>query len=162
MSYKVVVESNTLRFAAAHFATFEGQCESLHGHNYDVTVELEGKLTDDSWVIDFGAVKSMARAICQELDHKFLLQRDSQALEIDEGERNWKVRFAGRGWVFPKADVIALPIDNTTAERLAEWVGRRLLEDLAARGATNVTSIAVGIEEMPGQAGWWRGEVAGH
>ena len=25
-----------------------------------------------------------------------------------------------------------------------------------ARGATNVTSIVVGVEEMPGQAGWWR------
>ena len=161
MPYKVTIERNTLRFAAAHFATFEGQCESLHGHNYDVTVEVEGELTEDGWVIDFGALKSMTRELCQELDHKFLLQRESKALEIDEGMSNWKVRFRERGWVFPKSDIVALPIENSTAEQLARWFAGRLREALAQRGATNVTSITVGVEEMPGQAGWWREELGG-
>jgi len=161
MPYKVIVERNTLRFAAAHFATFEGQCEPLHGHNYDVTVEVEGELTEDGWVIDFGALKSMARGLCQELDHKFLLQRDSNALQIDEGMSNWKVRFRERGWVFPKSDIVALPIENSTAEQLARWFAGRLRDALVARGATNVTSIAVGVEEMPGQAGWWTEKLGG-
>jgi len=160
MPHKVTVERNTLRFAAAHFATFEGECEPLHGHNYDVIIEVEGELTEDAWVIDFGALKSMARALCQELDHKFLLQRESKVLEIEEGMSNWKVRFRERGWVFPKSDIVALPIDNTTAERLAEWFAGRLREALAERGATNVSSLTVGIEEQPGQAGWSREEVA--
>ena len=155
MSYKVTVERNTLRFAAGHFATFDGQCESLHGHNYDVIVEVEGELTADSWVVDFGALKSTARAICQSLDHKFLLQHDSRVLQIDEGKSNWKVRFQEKGWVFPKADVLALSIDNTTAERLAGWFAGRLRAALAERGATNLTSITVGLEEMPGQTGWY-------
>ncbi len=159
MPYKVSVERNTLRFAAAHFATFEGGCEALHGHNYDVTVEVEGELTDDAWVIDFSALKAMTRELCLQLDHKFLLQRDSKALQIDEGMSNWKVRFLERGWVVPKSDVLPLPIDNTTAERLAEWFGVRLREQLVERGAKNITSIAVGVEEMPGQTGLWRGEV---
>ncbi len=155
MPHKITVERNTLRFAAAHFATFEGRCEPLHGHNYDVIIELEGELTDDSWVFDFGALKEVVRSICKELDHKFLLQRDSRALKIEEGERNWKVRFQERGWVFPKADVVALPIDNTTAERLAEYFAGRLQAALAERGATNISAITVGIEEMPGQTGWF-------
>lgn len=159
MTHKIAVERNTLRFAAAHFATFEGRCEPLHGHNYDVSVEVEGELTEDAWVIDFSALKSMTRDICGELDHKFLLQRDSKLLEIDEGESNWKVRFGERGWVLPKSDVLALPIDNTTAERLAQWVAGRLRDALAKRGAANLTSIAVGVEEMPGQAAWWREEL---
>lgn len=155
MPHKITVERNTLRFAAAHFATFEGQCEPLHGHNYDVIIEVEGELTDDSWVFDFGALKELARGICRELDHKFLLQRNSRALEIEEGMSNWKVRFQERGWVFPKADVVALPMDNTTAERLAEYFAGRLQAALAERGATNVSAITVGIEEMPGQTGWF-------
>jgi len=155
MPHRVTVERNTLRFAAAHFATFEGQCEPLHGHNYDVIIEVEGELTDDSWVVDFRLLKSIARELCQQLDHKFLLQRDSKVLQIDEGKSNWKVRFQERGWVFPKSDVLPLPIDNTTAERLAEWFAGRLREQLLAHGATNVSSITVGIEEMPGQAGWF-------
>ena len=161
MPHKIIVERNTLRFAAAHFTTFAGQCEPLHGHNYDVTVEVEGELTEDSWVVDFSELKSMTRALCQELDHKFILQRESRALKIDEGKSNWKVRFQERGWVFPKSDVVSLPIDNSTAERLAEWFAGRLREELASRGATNVTSIAVGVEEMPGQSGWWRDAAGG-
>ena len=160
MTYRVRVERNTLRFAAAHFCTFEGQCEPLHGHNYDVSVEVEGGLTEDGWVIDFSTLKSMTRALCQELDHKFLLQRDSVALQIDEGKSNWKVRFLERGWVFPKSDVLPLPVENTTAEQLARWFASRLRERLAARGATNLTSITVAVEEMPGQTGLWREELA--
>jgi 6-pyruvoyltetrahydropterin/6-carboxytetrahydropterin synthase len=155
MTHKITVERNTLRFAAAHFATFEGRCEPLHGHNYDLLIELEGALTDDSWVFDFGALKELARGICRELDHKFLLQRDSRVLQIEEAAGNWQVRFGERTWVFPASDIVALPIDNTTAERLAEYVAGRLHSALAGRGATNIARITVGIEEMPGQTGWF-------
>jgi 6-pyruvoyltetrahydropterin/6-carboxytetrahydropterin synthase len=158
MPYRVTVERNTLRFAAAHFATFEGKAEPLHGHNYDVSVEVEGDLTEDAWVIDFSELKAMTRELCKALDHKFLLQRESKVLQIDEEETKWKVRSGDRGYVLPKADVIALPIDNTTAERLAEWFGVQLLDALAERDARNVTSVSVTIEEMPGQSGSWRGE----
>jgi 6-pyruvoyltetrahydropterin/6-carboxytetrahydropterin synthase len=154
MEYRVRVERNNLKFAAAHFATYAGQLEPLHGHNYAVTIEVAGALTDDAWVCDFSTLKSLGKALCDELDHKFLLQRDSHELQIDEGMSNWKVRFLERGFVFPKSDVLPLPIDNTTAERLAAWFIGRLKNDLRARGATNLTSIAVGVEEAPGQAGW--------
>jgi len=154
VEYRVRVERNKLKFAAAHFATFGGECEPLHGHNYAVIIEAAGSLTEDAWVADFGLLKSLGKAICDELDHKFLLQRDSRELTIDEGMSNWKVRFRERGWVFPKSDVLPLPIDNTTAERLAEYFVGRLREALSERGATNITSITVGVEEAPGQAGW--------
>lgn len=154
MEYRVRVERNKLKFAAAHFATYDGKLEPLHGHNYAVTIEVSGSLADDSWVCDFSTLKALGKALCDELDHKFLLQRDSRELQIDEGMSNWKVRFQERGFVFPKSDVLALPIDNTTAERLAEWFIGRLRDDLAASGASNLRSITVGVEEAPGQAGW--------
>ncbi len=154
MDYHVTVERNKLKFAAAHFATFDGKCEPLHGHNYAVSIEVKGQLTEDSWVCDFATLKSLGKELCDELDHKFLLQRDSRVLQIDEGMSNWKVRFEERGFVFPKADVVALPIDNTTAERLAEWFAVRLKAALLEQGAANLTSLSVGVEEAPGQAGW--------
>ena len=171
MAWKVRVEGTDLRFSAAHFTTFEGQCEPLHGHNYAVTVEVEGELTEDSWVVDFVKLRKMARRVCDELDHRFLLQRESRVLEINEGTNNWKVRFRPggrpsdqeRGWALPKDEVVALPIDNSTAERLAEWFAGRMGEELRASlsgrqaaGATNVTAITVGVEEAPGQAAWYR------
>ena len=155
----ITVKRNRLRFAAAHMATFLGGCEPLHGHNYDVTVQLEGELTSDSWVWDFGELKRTTKAIVDELDHRFILQRDSRVLRIDETEKSWKIAFEDRGYVLPKSDVIALPIDNSTVERLAEWLSGRLQTYLREAGATNVRQLSVGIEEMPGQTGWYTVEM---
>lgn len=155
VSRRVTVKRNRLRFAAAHFATFQGGCEGLHGHNYDVTVELEGELTEDSWVWDFGAIKRAAKALADELDHKFLLQRESRILQVTEREEEWEVRFEQRRYVFPREDVAVLPIDNSTAERIAEWFAGGLLRVLDEAAAKNILTLSVGIEEMPGQTGWY-------
>jgi 6-pyruvoyltetrahydropterin/6-carboxytetrahydropterin synthase len=156
LEYRVRVERNRLKFAAAHMATYGGEMEPLHGHNYAVAIEVAGRLTDDAWVIDFSTLKRLGREVCDELDHKFLLQRESRLLEIDEGMSNWKVRFGERGFVFAKADVLALPVDNTTAERLAEYILGRVRHALVAAGATNLSAIEVMVEEAPGQAGYAR------
>jgi 6-pyruvoyltetrahydropterin/6-carboxytetrahydropterin synthase len=152
MKYKVSVERDTLRFAAAHLATFQGQAEPLHGHNYALLVEVEGELSEDAWVIDFGELKRIAAGLCQQLDHRFLLARDNPALDITELDDACQIDTADRHYVIPKSDVCVLPLDNCTAERLAEWFCHRLAEALAGRG--NITSICVGVEEAPGQAGW--------
>lgn len=152
--HSVSVERNRLRFAAAHMATFHGDCEPLHGHNYQLIIELDGALTEDSWVWDFGDLKRAARQITEELDHKFLLQRESRVLQMEEANGSVTVSFGERSYRFPSSDVASLPIDNTTAERLAEYIGGRLLETLRAAGATHVSRLKIGVEEMPGQAGW--------
>jgi len=151
-TYKVVVQRNRLRFAAAHFATFGGDAEPLHGHNYDLIVEVEGQLTSDAWVLDFGELKALGAGLCHELDHRFLLPRDNPALSIADLGDAWQVAFGDRRYVMPKTDVCALPIDNSTAERLAEWFCARLAAALSTR--PNLASITVGVEEAPGQAGW--------
>lgn len=152
---RVSVERNRLRFAAAHMATFAGDCEPLHGHNYDVIVELEGGLTEDSWVWDFGDLKRTTKSIVDELDHKFLLQRESRVLRIEEGEDVWVIGFADRKYRFPKRDVAVLPIENSTAELLAEWIAERLRDELRTREGTQFATLTIGVEEMPGQAGWY-------
>lgn len=156
---RVTVERNRLRFAAAHMATFRGDLEPLHGHNYDVLVEVEGDLTEESWVWDFGEVKRLTKEIVDPLDHKFLLQAESKRLDIRELENAWELRWKERYYRFPKSDVFALPVDNTTSERIAEWVAGQLLESLRRHGATKIRKLSVGIEEMPGQAGWYTVEV---
>lgn len=152
MKYKISVERNTLRFSAAHFTTFQGQAERLHGHNYALLVEVEGELSEDAWVMDFGELKKTAEDLCQQLDHRFLLPGDNPALKVGDLDDAWQITFADRHYVIPKADVCVLPLDNSTAERLAEWFCQRLAEALAERG--NITSISVGVEEAPGQTGW--------
>ena len=152
MKYKISIERNTLRFAAAHLTTFQGQAEPLHGHNYALLVNVEGDLSEDAWVIDFRELKRIGESLCQQLDHRFLLPRDNPALHIADLGDAWEITSGDRRYVIPKSDVCVLPLDNSTAERLAEWFCHRLAEALAQRD--NITSISVGVEEAPGQAGW--------
>jgi 6-pyruvoyltetrahydropterin/6-carboxytetrahydropterin synthase len=155
LSYSIRLEGGNLRFAAAHFATFRGDCERLHGHNYTVTAEIWGDLDADSWVLDFADGKRILSALCKELDHKFIFQGDSTELSIREMGGEVEIRYQERSYVMPAADVMSLPIDNTTAERLAEWLAGRLADELRKRGARNLRSLSVGVEEAPGQSGWF-------
>lgn len=158
MSFRIVLEGQTLRFASAHFTTFGGECEPLHGHNYALTVELEGDLTPDSWVMDFGEAKEMLRRLCRGLDHKFILPAENLALSVTEAAGEYEIRFGDRRYTIPTADVAAVPIANSTAELLAEWIAGRVFAELVDRGMGNVMSIRVGVEEMPGQTGWYERE----
>lgn len=151
--HHVTVEGVRLRFAAAHMATLGDELEPLHGHNYEVRCRVEGDLTDDRWVIDFSALKRLAREACERLDHRFLLQERSQRLQVTQEGAEWTVTYGDRRYRFPAADVRALPIENTTAELLAEWIWEQVAAGLALGGHRNVVRLAVDVEEMPGQAG---------
>ena len=156
MPHRVTVEHNRLRFAAGHFATFADELEPIHGHNYGVTVEVDGPLTDESWVVDFSLLKRLTRKVCETLDHKFLLQMESRVLTIRDEDTHYAVQYKQEpSYRLPKGDVAALPIDNTTAERLAEYIAGQLQASLAREAPAGLLRLRVGVEEMPGQAGWY-------
>src|SRR5437660_9873484 len=108
---KVKVEGGYLRFSSAHFITFGGKCERLHGHNYGVLVEIEGELAEDKLVFDFTVLKRLTREICQRLNHRFLLPMNNPHLELIAAEDAWEVRFAEKRYVFPRSEFIELPSD---------------------------------------------------
>jgi 6-pyruvoyl tetrahydropterin synthase/QueD family protein len=149
---RINVCGGELRFAAAHFMTFGGRCEPLHGHNYALAVQVEGDLTADSWLFDFVELRRMVAALCDELDHAFLLPTENQHMDVKRAEGHYHVAFGDRRYVIPEADVRPLPIDNSTAERLAEWLAGRLAGQLRSRGAANLSSLTVTVEEAPGQS----------
>ena len=154
-TFKVRVTNE--RFVAGHMATFSGKCERLHGHNYEVSAEVEGDLTNDSWVVDFVALKRMLRTIIDEIDHRFMLQADSRVLELTQTDDAWQIKTpAGAVYVLPKVDVIALPIDNTTAERLAEWFSSRVWQSLLRRKVDNVRCLTIEVSEGPDQKAAYR------
>ena len=155
----MTVQGVRLRFAAAHMATLGDELEPLHGHNYSVRCQLDGELTADGWVIDFSLLRRHVREACQQLDHRFLLQRDSRLLEICEQDDGWTLRFGQRRYHFPAADVAVLPIENTTAELIAQWLCGRVAEALAAGGHRNISRVALEVEEMPGQSGGYARDI---
>jgi 6-pyruvoyltetrahydropterin/6-carboxytetrahydropterin synthase len=80
-----------------------------------------------------------------------LLQTKSRILKIESSAGNWQVETPdGATYSFPSADVAELPIDNTTAERLAEWFSGRVWETLTQRNS-RIQSVSVEVWEGPGQ-----------
>jgi len=153
---KVKVEGGNLRFSSAHFVTFGGKCERLHGHNYGVLVEIEGALNEDKLVFDFTVLKQLTGEICHRLNHRFLLPLYNPHLELSEHPDSWEVRFGEKRYVFPRTDVVELPIDNSTAERLAEYICGELRTGLASYNTSNLHAIMVGVEEAPTQMAYFR------
>jgi len=142
-----------VQFVAGHMATFGGTAEPLHGHNYEVSCEATGTLTEDAWVVDFIALKDILASLTSQLDHRFMLQTQSRVLHIDESDsRAWKIESpSGASYVFPRSDVVALPVDNSTAERLAEWFAEGVWSALQQRGAGNLSSLTITVNEGPVQ-----------
>ncbi len=155
----VTVEGVRLRFASAHMATLGDELEPLHGHNYSVRCRVGGELTPDRWLIDFSLLKRYVRKACEQLDHRLLLQRDSSLLDISKEDDGWLVVFGQRRYRFPRADAVLLPVENTTAELIAQWLCDRVIAALEAHGHSNISRVAVDVEEMPGQSGGYEREI---
>jgi 6-pyruvoyltetrahydropterin/6-carboxytetrahydropterin synthase len=157
MSWKILIERGNLGFSAAHFITYEGRCEPLHGHNYGVRVEASGTLTSDSLVIDFIALKQVVRELCKALDHRVLLALKSPHLRIAERHDAWEVEFdPANRYVLPRRAVAPLPIDNATTERLAELLAWRIGRALRERGMdSTLERLTVGVEETEMQTAFY-------
>ncbi|MGH7898142.1 MAG: 6-pyruvoyl trahydropterin synthase family protein [Candidatus Binatia bacterium] len=158
--YQVHVFKEYLKFSAAHFIAYQGFREPLHGHNYQVSVRVEGDLGGDGYVLDFGLVKKAAKRVCERLDEKVLLPANSDCLAISRVGGNVSVRYEdGSTFSFPEGDVVMLPIVHSSAEELACHLVTRLLEELPDLRNRGVRLIEVGVAEAPGQVAYYRREL---
>ena len=66
-----------------------------------------------------------------------------------------RVRYKDREWVFPREDCVLLPIENTTAELLARYIGQRLRDDLRKEYRFEPAVLRVEVEENIGQSATW-------
>src|SRR4051812_48979940 len=154
--YKVRVTKDYLVFCSGHFISYEGgKCERLHGHNYRAAVEIEGELDENHYVFDFIALKDRTRAIIEDLDHRMMLPTRNVHIGVATGSRGVTVRYEDREWLFPLGDCVLLPIENTTAELLSRYIGRRLLDDLKAHHQYEPSVLRVEVEESFGQSATW-------
>jgi 6-pyruvoyltetrahydropterin/6-carboxytetrahydropterin synthase len=158
-AFRVQVSKDYLVFASAHFITFRGhQCESLHGHNYRVGVAVEGTVDAEClFVLDFSLLKQITRRLVDAIDHKVLLPTLNPKLAFhEEGDRLAVDYFGEPTYVFPKRDCALLPIQNSTAEMLAQYLGSRVREELMRSGYTHLTLLEFEVEENYGQSATYR------
>ena len=103
----------------------DGKCSRPHGHNYEISVTLEGELTEEGWVVDKGDITE----VIDEWDHMFLLEAGDPLIEAFEA--------SGDG-----ESVVVLE-HPPTAEVMSVVLERKLLEALGE----NVTDVAVEVRE---------------
>jgi 6-pyruvoyltetrahydropterin/6-carboxytetrahydropterin synthase len=139
-----------LTFSAAHIMIGHAKCGRLHGHDYGISVRLDGEPGENGIVMDFGILKDLVREITKELDHKFLVAKRHKEVKIN-GE-TVTIKSGSSVYQIPLCDCAVLDIDQTSAEELSKWVGGKLKEKLA--GMDNLTNLQVKVEEGMGQSVW--------
>lgn len=97
-----------LSFSSGHMLTILEKGEYIHGHNYLIEVCFT-KENPRPWVEDFSKLKNIVKKVIEKIDHKLLLpEKLCEKFSI------------------LKDHIVCLPIDETTCEELAIYIGREI------------------------------------
>lgn len=122
-------------FAAAHtLPSHDGGCYNLHGHNYGCEVAVvgmpipgEANRPDASMIIDFTHIKNIYKTrVHDRLDHAMIIGKKLpkwyEAFVDAIKERDIRMHSPKIHVDMLLGKVAHLPIEDTTAECLAEWI----------------------------------------
>lgn len=159
-TYKICINKSYLNFAAGHFVIFEQNaseishpCETLHGHNYRVGIELIGSLDNkNGYILDFGIIKKLIKELLNQFDHKVLVPTKNQSVKVDKKKDRIVIRFRENRYDLPLSNVILLPAQNTTAEMLAKYFAGKIKEEFKKMRVANIQTVEVEVEENFGQS----------
>ena len=158
-SWSIELEKEYFKFSAAHFLIFpDGSAERLHGHNYRVFIEVDATLSEHGLVIDFKEIKPVVRELLDSLDERFLIPGEHPVLTHSvRGDGVVEIRYGDRYYAAPVEDVLVMPMNNTSSENLATWIGREVRRLLEERfGEVETRRLRVAVEETSGQRGVYR------
>jgi 6-pyruvoyltetrahydropterin/6-carboxytetrahydropterin synthase len=113
----IVGEDNPIRISTGHrILPHEGKCSRPHGHNYEISVEVTGTLTEEGWVVDKGDITG----IIDDWDHKFLVEDGDPLIEAFEvsGDGESLVVFDHP----PTAEVMAVMLEDRMLDELPDTV----------------------------------------
>jgi 6-pyruvoyltetrahydropterin/6-carboxytetrahydropterin synthase len=140
---------SNIRFSSAHIIPEYEKCGRLHGHTYAVHANIGGKPDKKGIIMDFSLLKETLREIVDELDHKILIPENNNAAKIEKVNDSVKVTSHGKNYVFPLNDCIFLPINSTSAENLASYILKKLVDKISFQ--KNIENIEIGVDEGFGQ-----------
>lgn len=145
------------KFSSAHFLIFDEQrAEMLHGHNYQVKIDLKSKTAavdpkslKNSYLIDFNEIKTLVKSKLDLWDEHVLLPAQNVEMKFKNIDNSIEVLFRDRKYCFPKNEVVLLPITNTSVEQLSLL----LANEFAKNPLLSIFSeISVTVEETQGQS----------
>lgn len=150
-TFRIRLAKEDFRFSSAHFTLFSQEAaEALHGHNYQMWLELAGaRLGPHGLLLAFDPIKGAVRELCSELDGKVLLPALASGLAIVKHGAEVDVAWRNRRYCFPASEVVEVPIANTSIELLARMSWQRLVKVVSD---SPCETLGVGVEETAGQS----------
>ena len=143
MPFAVRISDPRAKFAASHFLFNHDKCSRLHGHNYTVSVEIQGPLNDSFFVVDFFEIKKKLLQFTEEIDHAVLLPTKCSHCKIERRGTQIHVKMGEKDYEFPAEDCRLLPLEATTSELLARY----LYEKIKAEYPTYQIHLSIGESE---------------
>jgi 6-pyruvoyltetrahydropterin/6-carboxytetrahydropterin synthase len=142
------------KFSSAHFLIFDAQsAEKLHGHNYQVEVDIgvpsQEEMETRGFFIDFNVFKKHIKEQLDQWDEHVLLPARHPEMKISLKSPSMEVRFRDRFYVFPENEVVLLPVTNTSVEQLSKLLAEEFFREFQKH---SVKEIRVSVEETRGQA----------
>ena len=110
-------DDEPIRLSTGHrILHHEGKCSRPHGHNYAVTVELTGSLTEVGWIVDKGEVTDLIET----WDHRFVVERGDPLIDAFErsGDADALVVLDHP----PTAEVLSVALEHRLAASLPDTV----------------------------------------
>jgi len=141
------------KFSSAHFLIFDAKnAERLHGHNYQVRVEIgipnQEAIKASGFFVDFNVFKKYIKSALDRWDEMVILPKDHPDMKFNFKGPSLEVNFRERFYTFPANEVVLLPVTNTSVEQLS----RLLAEDFMREFKTHqVSFVSVYVEETQGQ-----------
>lgn len=141
------------KFSAAHFLIFdEKHAERLHGHNYQVRVDIktpsEKDLHENGYFLDFNVFKKYIKSRLDRWDEIVLMPEKHEDMKFKKTDKSLEVSFRDRFYVFPVNEVILLPVTNTSVEQLSRLLAEDFYNEFKRYG---VLKVKVYVEETQGQ-----------
>lgn len=106
-----------IRISAGHrIRHHEGKCSRPHGHNYQITVQISGTLSEEGWVVDKGDVTG----IIDDWDHMFLVEKGDPLIDAFEASGD------GDALVVldhpPTAEIMAVILEQQMREQFPDTI----------------------------------------
>jgi 6-pyruvoyltetrahydropterin/6-carboxytetrahydropterin synthase len=158
--WRLHIRKEAYKFSSAHMTVFpDGTKEALHGHNYQVSLDVEVADASFAKVIAFGELKAIVGPLCEAWDERILIPGANPHIAVEAVGGETTVRACGKRYVFPSDETVVLDVDNVSSESLASALGEAVARGIAAKGLIaprgTILELTVRVDESNGQGASW-------
>lgn len=115
-----VVISKQFKWEMGHRIPWHtGGCQNVHGHSYQLLVELEGEPGESGMVVDYSDISACVKPLLADLDHSYM---------VDPSDKEIREVLASLG-----LKLTEVPFWST-AENIVLWLGEKLKPQLLTGG----------------------------